>query len=72
MKIVIEKIKEWSPYIAIVTLLACIILTIIIIITSNRLEYAEYDIYELQDNVNDLESKVDDLEGAIRTISRYL
>lgn len=72
MKIIIEKIKEWSPYIAIVTLMVCIILTITIIITSNRLEDAEYEIYELQDNVNDLESKVDDLESAIYTISRYL
>lgn len=72
MKIVIEKIKEWSPYITIVALLACIILAITIIITSNRLEDAEYEIDELQDNVNDLESKVDDLESAIYTISRYL
>ena len=72
METIIEKLKAWSPYISLVALVACIDLTITNIKVSSRLDDAEYEIYELKDDVDDLESKVDDLESAIYTISRYL
>ena len=72
MKTIIEKIKAWSPYISLVALVACIVLVITNIKTNNRLDDAEYEIYELKDDVDILESKVDDLESTIYTIRRYL